>query len=117
MKTTTLPPIAAGFVRAINDHDPDAFISLFADEAIVDDAGREFRGLAAIRAWAGSDIFAVNVTLDVQDVTQRAAGVVVLRTKVDGDFDRNGLPDPVIIDQEIVGERSIQRLTCRLTGA
>ena len=115
MGTTTLPGIAAQFVRAINDHDAEGFGGLFAADALVDDAGREFRGLAAIKAWATSDIFDVNVTLEVLDVAQRD-GAVVLTTKVDGDFDRTGLPDPVVIEQHIVGAQKIERLTCRLAG-
>ena len=116
MTTATLPAIAAAYVRTINAHDRAGFIALFADGAIVDDAGREFRGLAAIKDWAESDIFAVNVTLDVLGVGQRD-GAVVLTTKVEGNFDRTGLPDPVVIEQHIVGEQKIQRLTCRLAGA
>ena len=113
MKTTTMPEIAAAYVDTINTHDANRFGTLFADDAVVSDAGREIRGLAAIKAWGDSDIFAVNVTLEVLDVKQRD-GATVVRTKVDGDFDRTGLPDPVIIDQEIVGIGRIARLTCRL---
>ena len=45
-----LPATAAAYVRAINDHDRDAFNALFAADAIVQDIGREFRGAAAIKA-------------------------------------------------------------------
>ena len=45
--TTQLPRTATSYVEAINNHDPAAFLALFADDAIVDDAGREFRGLEA----------------------------------------------------------------------
>jgi hypothetical protein len=48
--------IAAAYVRSINGHDSGAFNSLFADDTIVSDAGREFRGLAAIQAWGDRDI-------------------------------------------------------------
>ena len=47
---TTLPETAVAYVRATNDHDSAAFISLFADNAVVNDAGRECRGLAGIKA-------------------------------------------------------------------
>lgn len=116
MKTTTLPAIAAEYVRSVNEHDAEAFIAHFDDGAVVNDAGREFRGLAAIKAWSDSDIFAANVTLDVMDVVERD-GAVVVTTKVDGDFDRTGLPDPVVIEQHITGVGKIVRLTCRLAGA
>jgi hypothetical protein len=46
--TTESPPAAAAYVRSINDHDAAAFIALFADSAVVNDAGQEFRGLAPV---------------------------------------------------------------------
>jgi hypothetical protein len=112
MTTIQLPETAAAYVRAVNGGDPAALLALFADGAVVDDAGREFRGRDAIRAWAASDIFAVNVSLDVLD-----ASGDVLTTKVDGTFDRTGLPDPVVIAQRFAVEGGkIVGLTCRLAG-
>ena len=116
MATTKLPPMASAYVRSINNHDAAAFIALFADDALVNDAGREFRGLAAIKAWSESDIFVPQVTLEVRDVAERD-GEIVVTTKVDGNFDRTGLPDPVIIDHHIRGRDKIAALTCRLANA
>ncbi len=114
--TTTLPEIAAAYVRATNDHDSAAFVALFADGAAVNDNGREFRGLAAIKAWSDREIFDAQVTLEVIDVLDRD-GATVVTTKVDGNFDRTGLPDPVIINQHITAEGDkIVGLTCRLAG-
>lgn len=114
--TTPLPPTAAAYVRAINDHDPAAFIPLFAEGAVVRDIGREFRGPAAIAAWSESEIFTPQVTLEVIDVADRG-GETVVTAKVDGNFDRTGLPDPVVIDHRITSEGGkIVDLTCRLVG-
>ena len=114
--TTPLPPTAATYVRSINDHDPAAFNALFADDAVVNDVGREFRGAAAIKAWSDHEIFEVRVTLEVLDVADRE-GETVVTTKVDGNFDRTGLPDPVIIDHHLTfAAGKIARLTCRLAG-
>ena len=63
--TTQLTPIAAAYVHSINDHDRGAFDALFADGAVVNDAGREFRGRAAIKAWSDREIFDAQVTLEV----------------------------------------------------
>ena len=114
--TTALPPAAAAYVGSINDHDADAFIGLFADTAVVNDVGREFRGLAAIKAWSEKEIFAAQVTLEVIGVAHQGVETV-LTTRVDGNFDRTGLPDPVIINHSIkaAGGR-IVGLTCRLAG-
>jgi ketosteroid isomerase-like protein len=114
--TTHVPEPAAGFVRVVNDRDPVAFIALFTEDAVVDDAGREIRGREAIREWAAHDIFAANVTLEVRDVSG-TDGDATVTGKVDGTFDRIGLPDPLIMTFRVVSERGkIGGLTCRLAG-
>jgi ketosteroid isomerase-like protein len=114
MMTTQLPTIAAEYVRSINTPDADALVGLFAPDALVSDAGREFRGVAAIRAWSESDIFTPQVRLKVLSVAG-GDGEAVVTTEVDGNFDRTGLPDPVVIDHHIsTHSGKIARLTCRL---
>ena len=54
---THVPELAAGFVRAVNDRNPAGLIALFAEDAVVDDAGREVRVREAIRECAAHDIF------------------------------------------------------------
>jgi hypothetical protein len=114
--TKQLPPLAAAYVQATNNHDPAAFRRLFTADALVNDNGREFRGAHAIQEWSDREIFAAHVTLEVIDAVERD-GETVLTTIVDGTFDRTGLPDPVIIDHRLVesGGR-IVGLTCRLAG-
>ena len=112
--TTQLPRTVASYIQATNAHDAAGFIALFAEDAVVDDAGREFRGLNAIKAWSDHEIFAANVTLDVIDVVDRD-GETVVTSKVDGNFDRTGLPDPLFIDHHIKVEGGkIVGLKCRL---
>src|SRR5262245_39212266 len=114
--TTPLPPTASAYVRSINHHDAAGFIGLFADRAVVNDAGREVRGTAAIKDWSDREIFAAHVTLDVLAVADQD-GETVLTTRVDGNFDRTGLPDPLIINHHIAAEDGkIVGLTCRLVG-
>jgi SnoaL-like domain len=110
----SLSPLATAYIRSINNQEAARFIALFADGAVVDDAGREFRGRDAIKAWSDREIFGARVTLEVLDVADRGAEVVIT-TKVDGNFDRTGLPDPVIISHHITTENGkIARLVCRL---
>lgn len=109
----TLNP-TADFVAAVNEGDAERFAALFAEDVVVDDNGREFLGLEALREWAASDIFAVNVTMEPFRTFEKE-GDLVVRAKVDGDFDRTGLPDPLFIDQRMtVRNGKIAKLMCRL---
>ncbi|MGE3637390.1 MAG: nuclear transport factor 2 family protein [Pirellulales bacterium] len=111
-----LPGLAADYIRTINENEPAGFIALFDEDAIVDDVGRIIRGRDAIREWAASDIFAVKVTLDALDASEDESGVTIT-AKVDGTFDRKGLPDPLIMTFDIAFRgRKIAQLTCRLAG-
>ena len=113
--TKQISPSAA-YVQSINAHNRAAFNGLFATGAIVNDVGREFRGPAAIKAWSDREIFDAQVTLEVLDVADHD-GETVITTKVDGNFDRTGLPDPVIINYHLRAEGGkIIALTCRLAG-
>jgi SnoaL-like domain len=114
--TMPLSQIAAAYVRSINDHNAATFDALFADGAVVNDGGREFRSRAAIKAWSDREIFDAQVTLEVINVADRD-GETVVTTKVDGNFDRTGLPDPVVINHHITAEGGqIVGLTCRLAA-
>jgi ketosteroid isomerase-like protein len=112
--TTHIPEHAAGFVRAVNERDPAGLDALFVQDAVVDDAGREIRGREAIQKWAAHDIFAANVTFEVRSVSG-TDGDATVTGKVDGTFDRTGLPDPLIMTFRVVSERAkIGGLTCCL---
>ena len=88
----------------------------FALNAVVKDVGREIRGIAAIKEWANKEIFAVNVTLDVIEVAE-GAGQTIVTVKIDGTFDRTGLPDPLLIDHCFtIAADKISVLTCRLAA-
>src|SRR6516162_1873561 len=92
-----LPRSVETYIRAINAGDAAAFPSSFAHDAVVKDVGREFRGTAAIKKWADREIFAVKVALQVMGVAERD-GQTVVTVKIEGAFDRSGLPDPLLMD-------------------
>jgi hypothetical protein len=109
-KEMKLPKAVETYIRAINAHDPDAFQSSFAHDAVVKDVGREIRGIAAIKEWANQEIFAVNVTLDVMETAEHE-GQRIVTVKIDGTFDRTGLPDPLVMNHEFkVAEEKITEL-------
>ena len=109
-----LPSAVHAYVQAINNHDADAFLALFADGAIVHDVGREFQGLTEIADWSQREIFDVRVSLAVLGVVNRDSETIIT-AKCDGTFNRTGLPDPLILEHRVVVESGkIVALTCRL---
>ena len=113
---TKLPNAIETYIRAINAGDAAALQSSFAGDAVVKDIGRELRGTAAIQEWAKREIFAVNVTLEVIKAIE-GDGETTVTAKIDGTFDRTGLPDPLLMDHcfTLSGDK-IAALTCRLAG-
>jgi hypothetical protein len=108
--TLNLPGPVARYVRAVNAGATDEFRASFADEAVVVDVNRELSGLDAIMEWASADIFGAHVHFDVLDVTERP-GRTIVRVKIDGTFDRTGLPDPLVMNHEFkVAEGKIAEL-------
>ena len=109
-KESNLPWPIASYLRAVNAGAKADFPASFADDAVVVDVNRELRGLDAITAWASADIFGAHVHFDVLDVTERP-GRTIVRVKIDGTFDRTGLPDPLVMNHEFtVAEGKITEL-------
>lgn len=91
------PPGAAGrFVRAVNLSDLDALCACFSIDALVNDQLRDFWGDQAIRGWARDEVIGERLTLRVTNVREHH-GEVIVTAEVDGDFDREGLPDPLVL--------------------
>jgi hypothetical protein len=86
------------YLRTVNTGDADRFLSVFADDALVQDLERTIRGREAIDKWARHDIFAVEARFQVVKVAE-GEGRTVLTVEIDGTFDRRGLPDPLLMDQ------------------
>lgn len=91
-----LPDVISAHIAAHNRGDGDAFMATFAQDALLNDAQREFLGQQAIRAWAEKEIFGDNVSMHVEQAYEHHANIV-LHARVDGDFDKSQLPDPVIL--------------------
>jgi ketosteroid isomerase-like protein len=94
--TKNLPRVISDHVAAHNNHDSDGLMATFAPDALLNDARREFVGRDAIRAWADKEIFGDNVTMQVERAFEQH-GDIIVHARVDGDFDKSKLPDPVIL--------------------
>lgn len=94
--TTELEGIVAEHVAAVNARDTDAIMATFADDAYVNDARREFRGIDAIRRFIEKEIVGDNITMDVREVVDHY-GDTIVRAAYEGDFDRTNVPDGDVI--------------------
>jgi hypothetical protein len=92
----TLPLLVAGFVEATNSFDLGRLMVNFADDALVNDQLRDYWGKAAIRGWAERDIIGERLTIAVTEVAKHYDNFIVT-ADIDGNFDRRGLPDPLVL--------------------
>ncbi|MFJ2649620.1 nuclear transport factor 2 family protein [Streptomyces sp. NPDC087420] len=96
MSDTTLIPVLAQHVRAVNAFDVDAVLATFAEDAFVNDARREFCGAAAIRRWVTKEMVGDKVTLEVTEVVDHY-GDQIVRARYDGQYDKTNLPGDLIM--------------------
>lgn len=89
--TPTLTGVLADHVAAVNAFDEAAIVATFADDALVNDAHREFSGIEAIRRWVAKEMVGDKVTLEVTEVLDHY-GDTIVRAKYDGDYDKTNLP-------------------------
>jgi hypothetical protein len=91
-----LPAAVEGFVTAVNAFDVGAALGEFAEDALVNDIRREFRGQTAIRRWIEQEIVGDRVTLAMLGFREHY-GDVIVTSRVDGAYDKTGLPDPLVL--------------------
>lgn len=96
MSTTRLEGIVAEHVAAVNAFDVDAIVATFADDALVNDAHREFWGKDTIRRWVAKEMVGDRVTIEVTEVIDHC-GQTIVRGRYDGEYDKTGLPDELIL--------------------
>jgi hypothetical protein len=89
--TPTLSGVVARHVAAVNAFDEDAIVATFADNALVNDAHREFWGADAIRRWVAKEMVGDKVTVEVTEVLDHY-GEIIARGRYDGEFDKTSLP-------------------------
>ena len=94
--TDSLPQVIRDHAAAYNSHDLDALMATLAPDALVNDIQREFVGTEAIRDWTDKEIIGPNVTMAVEQAFD-LHGDVIVRARMDGDYDKTGLPDPLVL--------------------
>jgi hypothetical protein len=112
-----LPRPVAQYVETVNAGDVEGFLWAFAEDAVVEDVNRTIRGADAIAKWARREIFGVEARLEVMKLAASRDRTVVT-VKIDGSFDRKGLPDPLLMDHAfVIAEGRISRLEIAFTEA
>jgi hypothetical protein len=94
--STTLAPVLAEHLAAVNAFDTAAIVATFAEDALVNDAHREFWGREAIARWVAGELVGARVTVEVTEILDHY-GDTIVRGRYDGDFDRTNLPDELIL--------------------
>jgi hypothetical protein len=92
-----LPAVLEDFITATNDHNGDAFISCFAEDAFVNDFARNFWGTEQIKRWSDKEMIGDKVTMK-PDVIVEHYGDYMITALTDGNYDKNAAPDPTYLD-------------------
>ena len=104
MADKQLDKVIARHIAAVNAFDLDAIVATFAEDAFVNDARREFRGIDAIRAWAAREMVGDKVTIDVREVVDNY-GDTIVRAAYDGEYDKKNLPPGELVLSNYFGVR------------
>jgi hypothetical protein len=91
-----LPPLVAAYVGATNSFDLERLLATFAEDALVNDQLWDYWGRSAIREWAKRDIIDERLTMKVTKVINHYGNAIVT-ANVDGNYDKRGLPDPLVL--------------------
>ena len=93
---TTLPPVVAEHIAAVNAFDTDRIVATFTSDAYVNDNRREIWGAEAIRKFMDKEIVGDHVTMEVREVVDNY-GDIIVRAKYDGTYDKTNLPDELVL--------------------
>ena len=92
-----LPAVLASFIKATNEHDGQAFIAAFADDALVNDFARNFWGKAQIKNWSDKEMIEPKVTFEADEIIEHY-GDFFITSLTDGNYDKSKSPDPTYLD-------------------
>jgi len=76
-ETIKLPAVIQSFINATNDHDSNAFINTFADNALVNDIARNFWGKDSINKWGNKEIIDVKVTFEPHEIIEHYGDFII----------------------------------------
>src|ERR1700689_3856837 len=104
MVDKNLDRVITEHIAAVNAFDADSVVATFAEDAFVNDARREFRGVDEIRAWVEREIVGDKVTIEVREVMDNY-GDTIVRAAYDGEYDKTNLPPGELVLTNYFGIR------------
>ena len=94
---SSVPQPIRDYFTAMNAFNSEGMIAPFTDDGLVNDIQREFLGRDAIKRWADKESVGDHVaTTDFTEVREHH-GSWFISTAVDGEYDKTGLPNPLIL--------------------
>lgn len=107
-----LPLSVIDFFEFSNTSDCEKLMEVFTKDACIFDEGKKMEGIEAIKKWSEDTIFASNVKFEVKNFTEQEDRIKVT-AEIDGDFDKTGLPSPLLIDHSFkLRLGKIEELVC-----
>lgn len=91
-----LPEPIDVFIQATNSWNLDRLLSTFAVDALVNDQLDDYWGKREVEVWAARDIIGERLVIKVVHA-RRHHDHVIITAHVDGNFDKRGLPDPLVL--------------------
>jgi ketosteroid isomerase-like protein len=76
-----IPELVRNMRDTVNRGDAEGYLALFAPDAVVDDWGSRYEGLAAIRAWSQREQIDAKGHLTVTRLVSDTGGVIVFDTE------------------------------------
>jgi hypothetical protein len=96
-KQIKLPAVIEDFIKATNEHNGDAFIATFTDDALVNDFARNFWGKEEIKQWSDKEMIGDKVTMKPEENLEHY-GDYMITALTDGNYDKTKAPDPTYLD-------------------
>jgi ketosteroid isomerase-like protein len=95
--TDVMPARVRQYFTAMNAFDGSGMVSAFADDAVVNDVQREFLGHQSIQRWTDREIVGDKVVTTKFTETREHHGDYFVSAEIDGEYDKTGLPDPLVL--------------------
>lgn len=93
----TMPVPVRDYFTAMNALDSEGMAAAFTGDGLVNDIQREFWGPEAIKRWADRESIGDKVVWTSFPDAKGHHGDYIVSAALDGEYDKTGLPDPLIL--------------------